>query len=84
MEMEIAIHTDVDEVKHILIDIIIERVYEEGHNVAIKDALKIIDDELSSWERVREELGAKPEDDNAEAALAVVRSLIEELTEDKS
>lgn len=69
---------------HALIDTIIDRVYEEGRNVAIKDALKIIDDELESWERVRKEMSYKPEDDNAEAALAVVRSLIEKLTEDNS
>lgn len=66
------------------IDTIIERVYMEGRKGAIKDALIIIDDELTSWERVRKEMGYKPEDDNAEAALAVVRSLIAELTEDKS
>lgn len=60
------------------------RAYTLGRNVAIREALEIIDDELASWERVRKELDAKPEDDNAEAALAVVRSLIAELTEDKT
>ena len=38
---------------HALIDTIIDRVYEEGRNGAIADVLKIIDDELASWERVR-------------------------------
>lgn len=55
--------------------------YMMGREGALKDALRIIDDELASWERVRKEMNYKPEDDNAEAALAVVRSLIAELTE---
>lgn len=63
------------------IETIIEKVYMEGFKCAIKDSLIIIDDELASWERVRKEMRYKPEDDNAEAALAVARSLIAELTE---
>ncbi len=65
-------------------DMTIWEAYMEGRKGAIKDALIIIDDELASWERVRKEMNYKPEDDNAEAALALVRSLIAELTEDKS
>ena len=64
-------------------DMTIWEAYMEGRKGAVKDALIIIDNELASWERARIAVGMKPEDDNAEAALAVARSLIAELTEDK-
>lgn len=51
----------------------------ESENALIDRVLEIIDDEISSWEQIRDELGCKPEDDNAEAALALARSRISEL-----
>jgi len=51
----------------------------ENENAMIDRVLEIIDDEITSWEQIRDELGCKPEDDNAEAALAIARSRISEL-----
>lgn len=56
-----------------------EAFYEAGYECAIDRALEIIDDEITSWEQIRDELGCKPEEDNAEAALAIARSRISEL-----
>ena len=43
--------------------------------------LEIIDDEITSWEQIRDKLGCKPEDDNAEVALEIARSRIKEEVE---
>ena len=59
-----------------------EEYEQKGYKRAIADALKVIDDELESWGMLRKVMGHKPKDDNAEAALVVVRSLIEKLTEE--
>lgn len=41
--------------------------------------LEIIDSEIADWERVMEETGLKPYDDNAEAALAILRAKVAKL-----
>lgn len=53
----------------------------ESENALIDEVLEIIDDEISSWERIGGKVGCNPQDDNAEAALAMARSRIAELTE---
>ena len=52
--------------------------YDMTTDEIVDSVLKIIDDEITSWEQTRDELGFKPEDDNAEAALAIARSRIKE------
>ena len=65
----------------ITVDVKAEKVMDfanEIRNAALDEVLEIIDDEIASWERIRDELGCRTEDDNAEAALAMARSKIEE------
>ena len=55
----------------------VEKIFLEYDRLFDK-VLEIIDDEIASWERIRDELGCRPSGDNAEAALAMARSRIEE------
>lgn len=77
MEMEIAIHTDVDEVKH---------TYNSGYQAAVADVLGIINDELATHIRMKVEIpntyGAKH--DKTEYVTGRISERISALLEDKS
>lgn len=77
MEMEIAIHTDVDEVKH---------TYNSGYQAAIADVRAAIEDELGIHQRLREQNPMSWTDryDNTYYVVGRISTRITKLLEDKS